>query len=339
MTCAPCLVRRPCCASCAMALRGVIIWRRGRAIESNPLIWTTGWRSYAACLVASARAHRESKNRLFFVPSLPFLIHRMRADFSTKTKDVLGKRVGFQCSNPTCGVSTVGPHSSASRMTSIGVAAHIVAASVGGPRFDANIGDEARAGIENGIWLCQFCAKLIDSDIEKYSVEVLRHWKQGAEKLAGERLTSQVVAGRAGQELKGEVVSIGTGYYEKQMPGYTIKYFLEGDLLHVEQELENGSIGYYVIDKNGNMVEHKLPYPMGDYIVEIDPALILGRREDALGAGLIRETVQMKWGKRAVLTWDSQHTLIDYHFENGARIDNVRKALIVESPQFESSIK
>ncbi len=262
----------------------------------------------------------------------------MRANFLLKTKDDLGKRVGFLCSNPTCGMLTVGPDSSASGVANIGVAAHIVAASVGGPRFDANIGDEARAGSKNGIWLCQSCAKLIDSDIAKYSVEVLRYWKQMAEKLAGERLNRQLVAGRAGQEMKGEVVSIGTGYYERKMPGYTIKYFLEGELLHAEQELENGSIGYYVIDKNGNMVEHKLPYPMGDYIVEIDPALILGRRQDALGAGLTRETVQMKWGKRAVLTWDSQHTLIDYQFENGLRIDNVRKALIVESPQFESSI-
>ena len=40
---------------------------------------------------------------------------------------------------------------------------------------------EERSSIENGIWLCRSCARLIDSDERVYSVELLRMWKYAAE--------------------------------------------------------------------------------------------------------------------------------------------------------------
>jgi hypothetical protein len=61
------------------------------------------------------------------------------------------------------------------------VAAHITAASVGGPRFDPGLSDKERAGVANGIWLCQNCAKLIDSDVVRFSGAILRGWKLNAE--------------------------------------------------------------------------------------------------------------------------------------------------------------
>jgi tetratricopeptide (TPR) repeat protein len=67
---------------------------------------------------------------------------------------------------------------------SIGVAAHITAASPGGPRYDANLTPEQRSHPDNGIWLCQSCAKLIDNDPERYTVAVLREWKVSAEERA-----------------------------------------------------------------------------------------------------------------------------------------------------------
>jgi hypothetical protein len=51
----------------------------------------------------------------------------------------------------------------------VGVAAHITAASPGGPRFDPNLSDKERASATNGIWLCQNCAKLIDNDVAQFS--------------------------------------------------------------------------------------------------------------------------------------------------------------------------
>lgn len=53
----------------------------------------------------------------------------MRDDFNSSTKDVLAKRVGFHCSNPNCRTLTCGPRTEANKFVSIGVAAHISAAS------------------------------------------------------------------------------------------------------------------------------------------------------------------------------------------------------------------
>ena len=105
----------------------------------------------------------------------------MRDNFPKSTKDRLGRRVGFRCSNPDCQKLTCGPHTDPDKSVNIGVAAHITAASPGGPRYDASITTEDRASIRNGIWLCQFHAKLIDDDEERYPVDILHEWKRQAE--------------------------------------------------------------------------------------------------------------------------------------------------------------
>lgn len=84
----------------------------------------------------------------------------MRDEFPTKTKELLARRVGFRCSNPKCRKATSGPDSTGTKAVSIGVAAHIAAASKGGPRFDAASTQDERMAATNGIWLCQSCAKL-----------------------------------------------------------------------------------------------------------------------------------------------------------------------------------
>jgi hypothetical protein len=62
-----------------------------------------------------------------------------------------------------------------------GVAAHITAASPGGPRYDPTLTPEERRHPRNAIWLCQTCGKLIDNDQTKFTEEELRHWKGDAE--------------------------------------------------------------------------------------------------------------------------------------------------------------
>jgi hypothetical protein len=104
-----------------------------------------------------------------------------RDDFGGAMKEVLAKRVAHRCSNPTCRATTSGPHSEPSRAVNVGVAAHIAAASPGGPRFDAGQTPEERRSIENAIWLCQRCAKLVDSDVATFSASTLKDWKVTAE--------------------------------------------------------------------------------------------------------------------------------------------------------------
>lgn len=108
----------------------------------------------------------------------------MRDDFSQKTKIELSQRVAYHCSNPECRRHTVGPKAKIDGTVSIGVAAHIGAAAPGGPRYAPLQTAEQRRHSSNGIWLCQSCSKLIDSDETYYSVSLLYEWKEAAEKQA-----------------------------------------------------------------------------------------------------------------------------------------------------------
>ncbi len=83
---------------------------------------------------------------------------------------------------------TTGPQSNPSNVINVGVAAHITAAAQGGPRFESRLSDKDRASTSNGIWLCQTCAKLIDSDLAAYPPHLLGEWKARAEQDARARL-------------------------------------------------------------------------------------------------------------------------------------------------------
>jgi hypothetical protein len=107
-----------------------------------------------------------------------------RDDFNRDTKDVLAKRVGYRCSNPNCRKLTCGPQERPTKSISIGVAAHLAAAAPGGPRYDSRMSPQERSGIDNGIWLCQNCAKLIDNDATRYTVDLLSRWKRMSEEAA-----------------------------------------------------------------------------------------------------------------------------------------------------------
>lgn len=107
-----------------------------------------------------------------------------RDDFSLATKELLANRVDRKCSNPSCRKLTCGANTDPDKITNIGVASHICAAAKGGPRYDESMTTEERKSFDNGIWLCQSCSKLIDTDTARYTKEVLLRWKKIAEELA-----------------------------------------------------------------------------------------------------------------------------------------------------------
>lgn len=129
------------------------------------------WRQFPRC---PSELNQEYNHRCY----------RMRDDFSSQTKNTLGSRVGWRCSNPDCNQLTSGPCINSKQSVNIGVAAHISAAASGGPRYDGSINSDQRSSLENGIWLCQNCAKLIDNDPMRYTTELLTEWKYIAEKRA-----------------------------------------------------------------------------------------------------------------------------------------------------------
>jgi hypothetical protein len=104
----------------------------------------------------------------------------VRDNFSAKTIRTLADRVGYLCSNPDCRRPTSGPALAEDKAVNVGVAAHITAASPGGPRYDESLPQEERRSASNAIWLCHICAKLIDSDIPRFPTDLLRKWKQDA---------------------------------------------------------------------------------------------------------------------------------------------------------------
>jgi hypothetical protein len=103
-------------------------------------------------------------------------------DFKSPIIKLLKDRVGNRCSNPNCRVVTVGPVLGELKADCIGEAAHICAASKGGPRYDFSMSSKNRIDYSNGIWLCRNCHKTVDRDHHHYTKELLIKWKVEAEK-------------------------------------------------------------------------------------------------------------------------------------------------------------
>ncbi len=104
-----------------------------------------------------------------------------REDFSPIVRLTLGQRVNYLCSNPACHEFTSGPHSDDDKPLLRGIAAHICAASPGGPRYDSAQTTEERKSITNGIWLCDRHAREVDNDPERFPAPLLREWKESTE--------------------------------------------------------------------------------------------------------------------------------------------------------------
>jgi len=116
-----------------------------------------------------------------------------RDDFTITTKRILAERAGQRCVNPDCGRSTSGPSDTyLAKSTRLGKAAHITAASEGGPRYNPVLTTKERSSPENGIWLCAECADRVDKkeNESRYPVELLMNWKKLHESATGTDFTS-----------------------------------------------------------------------------------------------------------------------------------------------------
>lgn len=109
-----------------------------------------------------------------------------RDDFPDKVKDTVAKRAAFFCSSPKCMKLTIGPHSDPNKSLKTGHAAHICAASPGGPRYDPRQSPESRKAIANAIWLCRECGQIVDNDKAAYTPHQLRKWKKDHEAVVSE---------------------------------------------------------------------------------------------------------------------------------------------------------
>jgi hypothetical protein len=92
---------------------------------------------------------------------------------SQKTGRMLLARSGNQCAFPNC----VAPITDLATGNVTGEMAHIKADSPGGPRYDPDQSEEERQGFDNLMILCPPHHKIIDLDVQVYTVEVLRRMK------------------------------------------------------------------------------------------------------------------------------------------------------------------
>ncbi|GIU01542.1 hypothetical protein TSL6_20480 [Sulfurovum sp. TSL6] len=117
---------------------------------------------------------------------------KKRDNFLESTIATLASRVAYKCSSPKCRRVTAGPSSKKNSFNKTGEAAHIYAASPNGPRANPNMTREERRSIDNAIWLCGACSDEIDKDPDSYPAEMLKSWKNEAEKLAKEELNQRL---------------------------------------------------------------------------------------------------------------------------------------------------
>ena len=140
----------------------------------------------------------------------------MRQNFPTALVRKIAERAAYICSSPTCHRVTIGPDNTASHLSiKTGEAAHICAASPGGPRYDMSQSESERKGINNAIWLCGACADLIDKNSGgSYPADHLRKWKRDHESLmrecleGGKRLVFQFLPHRPDENLALRVVHL-----------------------------------------------------------------------------------------------------------------------------------
>lgn len=147
-----------------------------------------------------------------------------RDNFDKNTIVKTAAKVGYRCCFPGCN-KFCSASSHDDKLINIGVACHITAAAPGGPRYDANITPEERKNGDNLIWMCQTHSKIIDSDSERYTVEVLRSYKKIKE-----------------QEVYEELIS--TTFYEKNDLD-TIKYTFDCLIKTCDFKLLNEIINNY----------------------------------------------------------------------------------------------
>jgi ssDNA-binding Zn-finger/Zn-ribbon topoisomerase 1 len=93
-----------------------------------------------------------------------------------------------------------------------------------------------RRSIENGIWLCQTCAKLVDNDAERYTVDLLRKWKLLGEESARRRVEGAGV--RTGKRIRYYVVTLADDQRLEEIPCPTC-----GDFSKLEMSTLPGASG------------------------------------------------------------------------------------------------
>src|SRR5579862_5765582 len=195
-----------------------------------------------------------------------------RADFSARVIALLARRAAYRCSNPACRALTMGPSVRRGGVINLGVAAHIVGASSQGPRGGGALSERKRRDLGNGIWLCQNCGNLVDSDQAAHTVRRLQNWKSEREREARQELGRPTGAGASS-----------TVHFHQQFPRRLV--LMDSALEHNVYDPEDFQYGRTNADSIRDILK-KFPYLImkeltnlrwnaEDHIVRFNPHLIV----------------------------------------------------------------
>jgi hypothetical protein len=205
-----------------------------------------------------------------------------RHGFNAATRQLLAEMAGYMCSKPDCRALTIGA-SASTKPARVGVAAHIKAASPGGPRYDQRQNESGRRSYENGIWLCQTHSALVDSDAAGFTVETLQAWKRDAEKHAGTKVGRPMPALAASSSPPDQA--------------WALKTLLDVAAIHhvrgVRSSLRSSTDDEYVINAL-NSLSRYLDDPMAHYSPEVfqEIQFTVSMVTNDARAGISREVVR-----------------------------------------------
>lgn len=113
--------------------------------------------------------------------------------YETRMREVVALRAGFRCSNRDCREHTPVVFSKKlGKKHYSGVDVLISAEVEGDPRYDRTMTETERRSVKNRIWLCTKCSAMIDQDVMKYPVSLLKEWKKDAEEYANRKLVEDI---------------------------------------------------------------------------------------------------------------------------------------------------
>jgi hypothetical protein len=104
---------------------------------------------------------------------------------------------------------------------------------------------------------------------------------------------------------------------------------INDDIMCLEQIFPNGAIAYIEVNKEGDIVSHKFPYPISDYSFVIDKNLIINTISHKDEQGFIHHEAVLKWGRSCTWSFSPDGKLYAYHIEKGCNIDHINKCISI----------
>jgi hypothetical protein len=262
---------------------------------------------------------------------------QMRENFSKETIHNLAERAGNVCSFPGCRAPTSGPsEESPTKTARTGVAAHICAASQGkGARRRLDISSfdkKLLSNYSNGIWMCGKHATLIDTDEVRFTVDMLRRWRELAElraKLSHETKRPVEVHLREGHEIPLAEVRKSVIRADTDIDAtLNINGVITDDLCNAVldsciEDVWGKDIGHAVRDLAGELMLNAFQHGANHFHLDIDLNHVIIKSDDEpFSFGELLADPQHNGGQSAAasMTKLTDRLLTSYRRENGFNI-------------------